>query len=324
MTDLVKDLSLLDDAIQGFVVPGGADGPLSRVRAFIMSNLDTNEASKDLIQNADKFDNCSVNQDGSVSRNAVHLVDAYGKAILSYNKKIETHPGKTKQEWDELVSLRKALISAFQIALDKIPVKVPVHNEAGLLPCYCGGNPEYDNSDSGSGKWYGCDKCGIKVFAHYGFLDEDLRSAWNRQATRQPISLTFSSLRQANIARLPEFKDANGRPAHESEDGSDWSPAQWLQAVIGELGEYANIRKKFERGDLELEEFKELAWKELADVQCYLDILARRCLDTSEETHPTGVDLGQSVIDKFNLISERVKSSVRLSAKGWYRETDGK
>jgi hypothetical protein len=137
--------------------------------------------------------------------------------------------------------------------------------------------------------------------------------------------LTFNALRGANAARLPEFKDKHGRLAHSKADGSDWSPAQWLQAVLGELGEYANVRKKYERGDLTAEEFQALAEKELADVQTYLDILARRCLDRTgaggavEWAHPTGVDLGQATIDKFNEVSARVGSSVRLAADDWHR-----
>src|SRR5690606_41503327 len=86
--------------------------------------------------------------------------------------------------------------------------------------------------------------------------------------------LTFNALRAANMARLPEFRNRHGEPAHKEPDGSDWSPAQWLQAVLGELGEYANVRKKFERGDLTLEEFYAVATEELVDVECYLDILA--------------------------------------------------
>jgi hypothetical protein len=137
--------------------------------------------------------------------------------------------------------------------------------------------------------------------------------------------LTFNALRGANAARLPEFKNKHGELAHSKADGSDWTPAQWLQAVLGELGEYANIRKKFERGDLTAEEFAVLAAKELADVQIYLDILARRCLDVVgsggavELVHQTGVDLGQATIAKFNEVSERVGSCVRLEADDWHR-----
>jgi hypothetical protein len=44
--------------------------------------------------------------------------------------------------------------------------------------------------------------------------------------------LTFRTLRAANMQRLPLFKDAKGRTCHTEGDGSDWSPAQWLQAVV--------------------------------------------------------------------------------------------
>lgn len=140
--------------------------------------------------------------------------------------------------------------------------------------------------------------------------------------------LSFNALRGANKARLPQFKNKLGELAHTRIDGSDWTPAQWLQAVVGELGEYANIRKKFERGDITFEQFEKEAKKELADVQTYLDILAMRCLDikvnmdSKGETfkqiaHPTGIDLGAATIDKFNEISERAGSDVYLCEDGW-------
>ncbi|MEK6829115.1 MAG: MazG-like family protein [Nanoarchaeota archaeon] len=114
--------------------------------------------------------------------------------------------------------------------------------------------------------------------------------------------LSFNTLRQANEKRLPQFKNKHGKKAHSKKDGSDWSPAQWLQAVTGELGEYANLRKKFERGDVDKKEFKEQAAKELADVVTYLDILAKQ-LD---------IDLGRAVKDKFNEVSERVGSDIYI------------
>lgn len=118
--------------------------------------------------------------------------------------------------------------------------------------------------------------------------------------------LTFNVLRAANIARLPTFKNSKGEPAHSVPDGSDWSPAQWLQAVTGELGEYANIRKKFERGDINEEEFMMFAKDELADIATYLDILAFRL----------GIDLGRAIISKFNFISDRVKSPIKINSDG--------
>lgn len=130
--------------------------------------------------------------------------------------------------------------------------------------------------------------------------------------------LTFNALAGANRARLPQFKNKHGELAHSKPDGSDWSPAQWLQAVVGELGEYANIRKKFERGDLSIEEFAEQAAKELADVQIYLSILSMRCLDRLGIGHATGINLGQATIDKFNEVSIRVGSTVRLDDDDWH------
>lgn len=114
--------------------------------------------------------------------------------------------------------------------------------------------------------------------------------------------LSFNTLREANKKRLPHFKNKKGKKAHKKADGSDWTPAQWLQAVTGELGEYANLRKKFERGDITKAEFDKEAGKELADVACYLDILAFQL----------NIDLGRAVKDKFNEVSERVGSPVYI------------
>lgn len=114
--------------------------------------------------------------------------------------------------------------------------------------------------------------------------------------------LTFNVLRQANAARLPQFKNAKGEQAHFSEDGSDWSLSDWMCAVAGELGEAANILKKVRRGDLSLEEARPALAKEYADVVTYLDILARL----------SGINLGTATVEKFNEISDRVGSTVKL------------
>jgi len=107
-------------------------------------------------------------------------------------------------------------------------------------------------------------------------------------------NLSFNELRRAN--------QLHGEPAHLKADGSDWSPAQWLQAMVGEVGEYANTRKKYERGDITLEEFQREGGKELADVQIYLDLLALQL----------GINLGQATQDKFNEVSDRVGASTKL------------
>ncbi len=124
-------------------------------------------------------------------------------------------------------------------------------------------------------------------------------------------NLTFKSLREANTKRLPQFKNAKGSSAHNATDGSDWSPAQWLQALVGEVGEYANLRKKFERGDISEQQFKEEASKEIADIQIYLDILAFRL----------GIDLSDAVVNKFNEVSRRVNSTIFIDTNGLCSES---
>src|SRR5882672_11490735 len=101
------------------------------------------------------------------------------------------------------------------------------------------------------------------------------------------MSLTFNELRQANIARLPVFKNSLGEPAHSEPDGSDWSLSGWANAVMGELGEASealghyvalgqimkhlgragNLIKKIERANYTLEQKRQELGKELADVQ---------------------------------------------------------
>lgn len=118
--------------------------------------------------------------------------------------------------------------------------------------------------------------------------------------------LTFNALRDANIARLPTFKNGRGEPAHEKADGSDWKLSAWSNATLGELGEAANLIKKIERGDLSIDEARPALAKEFADVAIYLDLLAFRA----------GIDLGEAVISKFNEVSDRVGSQVRLAHEG--------
>lgn len=112
--------------------------------------------------------------------------------------------------------------------------------------------------------------------------------------------MDFQTLRAANIRRLPQFKNSKGQPAHSQPDGSDWSLAEWCNAVTGELGEAANLIKKVQRGDYTLEEARQDLADEFADIVTYLDILAMRA----------GVDLGEATRNKFNMVSTRVGSDV--------------
>lgn len=126
--------------------------------------------------------------------------------------------------------------------------------------------------------------------------------------------LTFNALRRANVARLPLFKNKHGEPAHSQPDGSDWSLDAWGSAVGGEWGEFLNLLKKFNRGDITFEQFQELGGKELADVVTYLDILAFRM----------GINLGAVTKDKWNEISARVGCGLRIHATGFFHYEEGR
>ncbi len=96
------------------------------------------------------------------------------------------------------------------------------------------------------------------------------------------LDTTLDRLRAANIRRLPLFKNRRGEPAHSQSDGSDWSLAEWTNAVAGEVGEACNLAKKLQRGDFGPfaspgynATCGELA-HELADVVIYADIACFR------------------------------------------------
>jgi len=126
--------------------------------------------------------------------------------------------------------------------------------------------------------------------------------------------LTFNTLRAANEARLPEFKNKNGDAAHDVADGSDWSMNDWAVAMVGEAGEACNVLKKVRRGDITMEEARPKLEMEFADVAIYLDLLAKRA----------GINLGEAVMKTFNAKSVQVGSRVRLAADDWHYERGDK
>lgn len=129
--------------------------------------------------------------------------------------------------------------------------------------------------------------------------------------------LTFEQVREANLKRLPQFRDRQGNLAHSKADGSDWSIERWMNAFYGECGEASGELKKAARGDygtwakscFDNGHLKELPadvklkiQREFADILTYLDLAASQ-LDT---------DLGDAFIEKFNVVSARVKSDITI------------
>jgi NTP pyrophosphatase (non-canonical NTP hydrolase) len=109
-------------------------------------------------------------------------------------------------------------------------------------------------------------------------------------------TLTFSQLRKANSKRNKLVFAGNV---------SDWTPLEWGGAMAGECGEACNFLKKLRRKGKNAKpnktELKEIG-HEIADVIVYADLLAEKM----------GIDLGEIVREKFNIVSKRKKSDIKL------------
>lgn len=97
------------------------------------------------------------------------------------------------------------------------------------------------------------------------------------------LTCTFETLSRINLERCEDvFHPLDA-----------WSPPEWACALGGEAGEALNVVKKYHRGDYDLDRCRQLLAPELADIVLYADLLAQRM----------GIDLGRSVMDKFNQVS---------------------
>jgi len=97
------------------------------------------------------------------------------------------------------------------------------------------------------------------------------------------MPLTFKQFSEANRARC-EAKDGFKHPLNE------WSSSDWMTAMVGEVGEAANVVKKLNRyrdgvpGNRVSEaELRDMLRKELGDVFVYLDLMAQSLGFTIED-----------------------------------------
>lgn len=125
--------------------------------------------------------------------------------------------------------------------------------------------------------------------------------AGSARASADPLA--FATLRHANMTRLPMFRNAKGERAHQKDDGSDWTPADWVVAIVGELGEAANVMKKVRRADFTLDEARPKLAREFADVAIYLDILAFQL----------GIDLGAAIRTTWDAKSAEIGLPPRIA-----------
>jgi NTP pyrophosphatase (non-canonical NTP hydrolase) len=124
--------------------------------------------------------------------------------------------------------------------------------------------------------------------------------------------LTFDALRAANVKRC----ESAFHPL------AEWSPTDWACSLAGECGEACNEVKKLRRiaespealaaktntpnkyaeGDEQYAARTEKVGHELADIVIYADLLAARL----------GINLADAVAAKFNTVSDRVGSPIKL------------
>lgn len=110
-----------------------------------------------------------------------------------------------------------------------------------------------------------------------------------------------------------EFSEAN-RARCESQQGfnhplSGWSTSDWFLAMVGELGEAANVAKKLNRvrdgipGNKETpEELRAKLRKELGDAFVYLDLTAQA----------NGFNIGDAAVEVFNAKSVEIGYPTKL------------
>lgn len=116
-------------------------------------------------------------------------------------------------------------------------------------------------------------------------------------------SMTFAEFTEANKKRSGEWKTLEV-----------WSLSDWMVATLGELGEAANVVKKLNRikHGLELgqketqDDLQKQLELEIADTLTYLFCFAIKA----------GINLEKAVIEKFNIVSDRIGSDIQLNYKG--------
>ena len=99
-----------------------------------------------------------------------------------------------------------------------------------------------------------------------------------------------------------EFQKINDERCRIAFHPEGWSVAMWCLAIAGEAGELCNLVKKTVRGDFTLQSVRQQVLGELADVITYCDLLMTEM----------GADTGDEVRRKFNVVSERVGTEIRL------------
>lgn len=116
------------------------------------------------------------------------------------------------------------------------------------------------------------------------------------------MPMTFGQFSEANRARC-ESPQGFKHPL------TGWSTSDWMTAMVGEVGEAANVVKKLNRcrdgvpGNKVTEaELREMLRKELGDVFVYLDLMAQSL----------GFSIADAAVEVFNSKSAEIGYPVKL------------
>lgn len=116
------------------------------------------------------------------------------------------------------------------------------------------------------------------------------------------MPLTFGQFSEANKARCESPQGFNHPLA-------GWSTSDWMTALVGEVGEAANIVKKLNRyrdgvpgNKVSADELRDALRNELGDVFVYLDLMAQSL----------GFNIADAAADVFNAKSEDIGYPVKL------------
>ena len=118
--------------------------------------------------------------------------------------------------------------------------------------------------------------------------------------------MTFEEFSKANRARC-ESPDGFNHPL------SGWSTSDWFVAIMGELGEAANLAKKLNRsrdgipGNKEADDvLRAKLRKEIGDTGVYLDLIAQSL----------GFQLGEAMVEVFDSKSAEIGYTTKLKPEG--------
>jgi NTP pyrophosphatase (non-canonical NTP hydrolase) len=114
--------------------------------------------------------------------------------------------------------------------------------------------------------------------------------------------ITFDQFSAANVTRSES-------PTGFNHPLNGWSTSDWMTALVGEVGEAANVVKKLNRyrdgvpgNKVSEQELRDMLRKELGDVFVYLDLMAQSL----------GFSIADAAIEVFNAKSADIGYPVKL------------